>query len=268
MKWLLLLICSMVCITVPAQQLNFRSFSFAQGLNTYNIQKVIQDNYGFLWIATQDGVYRYNGKTFEAFRKGNPGAGALRENFILDLHYAHNNQLYVACFNGGIDVIDVRTLAVRPLVFEKTAGRDGVPNLWIKKLYCDEQDNLWIGGKDFFSLYNLHTKKYTHFNQLPGLSGAPNITFIKALDSSTIAVGAEDFGILLFDQKSRRLTGQITELTPGEITGSKQISDLLMVGKDVYLSTTAGIIKGKLHNNRWTFQELISSKEADRKSVV
>ena len=56
--------------TTQAQELNVRSFSFKQGLNTYNIYRTLQDSHGFVWIATQDGMYRYNGKTFDVI-KGN-----------------------------------------------------------------------------------------------------------------------------------------------------------------------------------------------------
>ena len=62
----------------------FNSFSFQQGLTSYNILKVLQDPHGFIWIATQDGLYRYNGKNFDILKKGK-SQQSLSENYILDM---------------------------------------------------------------------------------------------------------------------------------------------------------------------------------------
>src|SRR5215471_2600014 len=86
-----------------SQQLNFRSFSFQDGLNTYNIQKTLQDKYGFIWIATQNGLYRYDGNDFESLRKGDRQETSLQENFVFDIFYNGGDTLYAATFNGGID---------------------------------------------------------------------------------------------------------------------------------------------------------------------
>ena len=164
MKPFYLLILSLVFQSASPQQLNFRSFSFEQGLNTYNIQKSIQDKYGFIWIATQDGLYRYNGNTFEALRKAGNGVASLRENFVSDIFYSGNDILYAATFNGGIDAIDVRTLSVKHIVDQTSDSTIGLPNLWITKVFCDPHQNLWIGGKDYLSIYNYKNKTFRQKN--------------------------------------------------------------------------------------------------------
>src|SRR4051812_42611584 len=112
MKSACFVVAILLAFMAKGQQLNFSRFSYAQGLNTYNIEKVIQDRYGFLWVATQDGVYRFNGARFEAFRKSGNSLGKLLENFIFDIYYPGNDELFVATFRGGIDKINVRTLQV------------------------------------------------------------------------------------------------------------------------------------------------------------
>ena len=52
-----------------SQQFNVKTYSFNEGLTTYNIKKVVQDKYGFIWVATQDGVFRYDGVNFEPYKK-------------------------------------------------------------------------------------------------------------------------------------------------------------------------------------------------------
>jgi PAS domain S-box-containing protein len=52
---------------VPAGQLRFRVFGGADGLRNLVITSVAQDRDGFLWIATEDGVYRFDGERFTHF---------------------------------------------------------------------------------------------------------------------------------------------------------------------------------------------------------
>src|SRR5690349_18452824 len=83
-----------------AQQYNVKTYSFNEGLTTYNIKKVVQDKYGFIWIATQDGVFRYDGTSFDPYKKSRDESVSLRENFIFDIALGNNDELYIASFNG------------------------------------------------------------------------------------------------------------------------------------------------------------------------
>ena len=117
-----------------AQQFNVGTYSFKEGLNTYNIKKVLQDKYGFIWLATQDGVYRYDGTSFESFRKSSDGDINIRENFITDIALGNDENLYVASFSGGVEAINIRTQKITHLLSETAGKEEALPNLWITKI--------------------------------------------------------------------------------------------------------------------------------------
>ena len=50
-----------------AQEYSFRYLGVAEGLNNLTVRTVYQDRVGFLWVATVNGFYRYDGERFEAF---------------------------------------------------------------------------------------------------------------------------------------------------------------------------------------------------------
>jgi len=52
---------------VPPGQLKFRVFSGADGLRNQVIVSIAQDRDGLLWLATEDGVYRFDGERFTRF---------------------------------------------------------------------------------------------------------------------------------------------------------------------------------------------------------
>ena len=132
-----------------SQQFNVRTYSFKEGLNTYNIKRVVQDKYGFIWLATQDGVYRYDGTTFESFRKSSDADINIRANFITDIALGNDENLYVASFSGGVEAINIRTQKVTHLLSETTGKEEGLPNLWITKIFLMQKTIFGLVAKIF-----------------------------------------------------------------------------------------------------------------------
>jgi diguanylate cyclase (GGDEF)-like protein len=57
----------LTCAAVRAQEYSFRTFGPADGLNNMGIREIYQDRTGFLWVNTDNGVFRYDGDRFEDF---------------------------------------------------------------------------------------------------------------------------------------------------------------------------------------------------------
>jgi len=50
-----------------AQEYRFQSFGVEKGLTNLEVRNLFQDSRGFLWVSTQEGVFRYDGDRFQAF---------------------------------------------------------------------------------------------------------------------------------------------------------------------------------------------------------
>ena len=59
----LLLVAGSVC----AQEYSFRTFGNADGLNNLAVRQIYQDRAGFIWVSTENGIFRYDGDRFESF---------------------------------------------------------------------------------------------------------------------------------------------------------------------------------------------------------
>ena len=53
--------------TLPAQEYSFRTFGNAEGLANLAVRQIYQDRGGFLWVSTENGIFRYDGDRFESF---------------------------------------------------------------------------------------------------------------------------------------------------------------------------------------------------------
>src|SRR5450432_1256784 len=62
-----LLIFSLICHHVYAQQYAFQYFGAEQGLTNLAIKTLFQDRTGFIWVVTEHGVLRYEGVRFREF---------------------------------------------------------------------------------------------------------------------------------------------------------------------------------------------------------
>jgi len=60
---LLMVAATLVC----AQEYSFRSFGVSDGLNNLAVRRIYQDRAGFLWVSTENGIFRYDGERFESF---------------------------------------------------------------------------------------------------------------------------------------------------------------------------------------------------------
>ena len=78
LRTVLLIALGACCLAAPsafAQRYNFKFYGEEEGLKNLAVQAVLQDRAGFLWVGTQDGLYRYDGNHFTAFSShdGLPG---------------------------------------------------------------------------------------------------------------------------------------------------------------------------------------------------
>jgi diguanylate cyclase (GGDEF)-like protein len=53
--------------TLRAQEYSFRYFGISEGLNNLAIRDIFQGPSGFLWVNTENGIYRFDGERFEFF---------------------------------------------------------------------------------------------------------------------------------------------------------------------------------------------------------
>jgi diguanylate cyclase (GGDEF)-like protein len=52
---------------LSGQEYSFRTFGGDEGLSNLAVRDVYQDRAGFLWVSTENGIFRYDGDRFEAF---------------------------------------------------------------------------------------------------------------------------------------------------------------------------------------------------------
>ncbi|WP_230812418.1 ATP-binding protein [Xanthomonas cerealis] len=107
LAWLLALAgcCASAQATVPELP-RFRVLGAEHGLPSSEISRLGLDRDGYLWIASGDGLARYDGREFRIWRHDPDDPQSLRCNYVQELHIDARNRVWVACEGGGLSVLD------------------------------------------------------------------------------------------------------------------------------------------------------------------
>ncbi|MCU0423224.1 MAG: ATP-binding protein [Bacteroidia bacterium] len=128
------------CLTYLHAQQNrgsFKSLSIEDGLSQSVVNAIVQDKYGFLWIATNDGLNKYDGYEFKVYRKKD----GLSDVSILSLLLYNDTTLLIGTRNNGIDVFSLKSFKVVRRIHEKNSNLSGQ---LINSMKLDENKLLWV----------------------------------------------------------------------------------------------------------------------------
>jgi signal transduction histidine kinase/streptogramin lyase/ActR/RegA family two-component response regulator len=79
-----------------------RQLSVLDGLPSNRINGIAEDRQGYLWIATRDGLARYDGVGFRIWRVGD----GLRDNVVWSVHVDAQDRVWIGTDNAGLSMLD------------------------------------------------------------------------------------------------------------------------------------------------------------------
>ncbi len=87
-------------LIAQTKNLRFTHYTIEDGLSSNTINKVMQASDGYLWIGTQDGLFRYDGHHFTAYYHDDKDSNSLCGNFIYSIKETWNQNLLIATNKG------------------------------------------------------------------------------------------------------------------------------------------------------------------------
>lgn len=107
----MLLECLFFALPVSAGTYRIQRPGIENGLSNNFIMGIAQDQQGYIWVSTESGLNRFEGKKFRTFKKGNPTLSRSISGNELNRLYADkfNNQIWIAPQRSGLDVFDCAT---------------------------------------------------------------------------------------------------------------------------------------------------------------
>ena len=108
LKGLLVIAALACCITANGQQLQaaLSHYSTDEGMTSNAVSDIIRDDYGYLWIATWNGLSRFDGFHFYNYKTGNTSGIPLLHNRIMDIYCDQEQNIWMRMYDGHIFVVD------------------------------------------------------------------------------------------------------------------------------------------------------------------
>ncbi|MDN3588535.1 two-component regulator propeller domain-containing protein [Pedobacter aquatilis] len=139
-----------------AQPYYFRHYQVENGLSNNTVFCSAQDENGFMWFGTKDGLNRFDGYQFKTYRYDIEQPGSLGNDLVYDLHKDAEHNLWVGTNKGVYQYIPQK---------EQFRIIKGTENLRINDLNSDKEGNLWIISLFKIYLYNSKQKKLYAFGK-------------------------------------------------------------------------------------------------------
>ena len=251
MKWCsgllgLLLLCASAGAAVPEIP-RFRVMGTADGLPATTIPALARDRDGYLWIATWDGLARYDGVGFQVWRHDPQDPASLPGNLVQALHIDAEDRIWVATENGGLSMMG--------------ADRKGFRNYRMA-------DHPQMGSDDVFTITSRAGDTWfgTFGGGLHRLSAQGRITRFKAEADASGALPSDVVLSVTFDRKGMLWIGTMEGLARFDGKSIQRVStpggDAVIVysvndiGDTLWLGTSEGVYQmgaeGKWRTPQWS----------------
>ncbi len=115
------------------KQVSFSQLSVNEGLSQNSVVSIAQDSTGYLWFATQDGLNKYDGRTFTYYSKFYEDI--TRENYskLGKIYCSATGSIYSISINDGLEQYSTITNKFKP-----------IPKFSNPSTILDTHDQLWV----------------------------------------------------------------------------------------------------------------------------
>lgn len=142
-------------------QFHFRHYNIENGVSSNNISTLFQDQKGYIWIGTENGLNRFDGNQFTLYQKNNPLYSNFHANSINTICETTDKKLWLGTDNGVFIYNQVKD-TFTPFV-KQTSDKTSITS-WITHIIQDKAGNIWIAThKQGIFLFNTQTDKLTQF---------------------------------------------------------------------------------------------------------
>lgn len=225
-----------------AQNRSFKQLKVEDGLSHNSVISMLQDDKGFLWFGTKDGLNRYDGYNFKVFRNEPDIENSLGSNFIRCL-YQFNNFLWVGTDTGLFQYNDktesftlIESTKDKPVldiegdsngnlwfiasgnlhklpVSQKSSKEEVFDKFYTSFITTNKEGEVFVSSSDLFYQYIPQNNSFKRIDLEANKGDLKNliITTINAQSKDSIFIGTKNRGALLFNRKTNTLTPLLKE---------------------------------------------------------
>ena len=173
----------------------FKTLDARNGLTSSQVNCILKDSRGYVWLGTTSGLYRYDGYVFKNFQSDSQDGSSLPDSYIHSIQESLDGNLWIET-SAGYCVYHPQTETFE-CDMKQVLGRMGIsgsPNI----IYIDRHKNLWasIPNKGVVA-YNMQQQLLYEFGYTNDTHGVPQGTICSISECRDGALLVYDDGLLV-----------------------------------------------------------------------
>ncbi len=252
-------------------EIKFSNITLKHGLPSNRTNYCIKDSYSFIWIATDNGLCRFDGTRITVFSTRNQEQYGLTENNIQYLYQKNKNEILILSYDGSLFSYDYQTGKFQNCGLEYSS----LANKQIIYFFKDSKKNFWFSTSEGLiktdSVFRF-LNKYSLDNYRADITVSNNIKCICEDKNGILWLGMYSRSLMRFDPKSGKFSQkELLHILPplqhiSSIITSYDKSHLIVA------TSGEGLIKiniNDLSSTKWKFDENnFNSLPSDRVTSV
>ncbi len=150
---------------IEGKDIRFARISSSQGLSQVRVSDIVQDDQGFIWFGTTNGLNRYDGYNFKVFKHDPERQESLGGVFIYSLFKDRAGTIWVGT-DRSLDRFDPLTETFSHYHFD-VPDSSGLPTT-VNQISQDSSGMLWLSTRKGLFRLDPVTGKTKHFYHEPG----------------------------------------------------------------------------------------------------
>ena len=230
-----------------SQPYTIKRLSMEEGLSSNYTVDIEQDKEGHIWIATESGLNRFDGKTFTVYNKHNSG---LSNNDLYNiLADSIESKLWIATIRNGVHIYDYTTGEITPFPV-----RNDSTDRSIRHLSLASNKGIWIThtlhGIDY---YDRATKTITQYTdkEIKGMKTNCQLSIDDGQGHLYIGHNGEGMSILSLNDNSIR-NYMYNPQDPHSIPGNTVNAICIDNNKNIWIGTNNGLALFNPQNEKFT----------------
>jgi signal transduction histidine kinase/ligand-binding sensor domain-containing protein/DNA-binding response OmpR family regulator len=188
----------------PVRLLYFEHLTMRDGLSHSTVEGFLQDSEGYLWIATESGLDRYDGNSFRIYRRERGNPHALASDTIWTIAEDARSDLWLATDGGGVAHWQRHTDQFE-LYRHDPARPDSLASDSVRTLLIDASGRIWAGtldhGLDLLDPATGSARHFRHRDDDPHSLAADAVYALYRDRTGRVWIGT-DGGLSRYDQAS------------------------------------------------------------------
>lgn len=195
---------------------------------------IIQDSIGYLWIATEVGLFKFDGQSVDSYLHDENDPNSLPENKINQLFTDHKQTLWISS-SAGLYKYNPEMDNFIPFI--SGSNLRGTTGKYIHAIAEDRKGQFYIANEKEVYKYNSEQDLFSKVTELK--KGQINALVFD--DRNGIWIGAsQNGGLLYFNQSEHKLTSFLNIPNNNQSISNNEILDIELVNKKLWISTNGG----------------------------